>query len=664
MAVDSIARMLAADASDIAEQAMKAIIEFPQGFTYKGEVDYFSDLPTTGNTVGDVYTVKYKGSSGTEPSGDEYVWGKYQGVEQWILRNNLSQYAKIDGSYILMNVGTSDNLVDKKAVGSLQSPFFFRPTAGDVISINGESSAQIKSIHGKTLVWNQLVKSVAGKTQNGVTFVNNGDGTYTVYTDDNGATANTTLDLSGAVHIGLGHKICIYGCPAGGSSNGYSIADTWNGQREYGEGLIYTLAASPTVSIVIRIASGTKIPSTSPVTFQPQSFDLTAIFGAGNEPSRVAEFRSEYQLSHYDYSAPRMLNFAGTGIKSVGFNQLDPETGKMPVIANKQYQIVGTYTEITSDSEGAITPDSDGYFTPTLPGILTVTGATTSTCVHLVHSGYRDDETEAYWSETRQLPTATYFPTGMKSAGSVYDELTPDKAITRIASINLHDATWVKNSDHQYYHAFTEDEPGAIRTTTSPFNVACSARYTPGSAYDGTLTDRSICTTALGVWIYDEAETGSTPALIPEGATLYYPVGTPTETPIDPPLNLSYRVADFGTEEVIAPNGDAPTTSPIVMKAHYNRDYTRQLDNIMDNIGDGAEAGALAESAQSVNAGRLIMGGFNSDDEATLNDSQIRAAVAKIVVEAIYNTPTADGVYMFKATVTDGEATFSWEAAE
>jgi len=35
---------------------------------------------------------------------------------------------------------------------------------------------------------------------------------------------------------------------------------------------------------------------------------------------------------------------------------------------------------------------------------------------------------------TLSLPISTYFPTGMKSAGSVYDELTESKAITRIGS--------------------------------------------------------------------------------------------------------------------------------------------------------------------------------------------------------------------------------------
>ena len=54
------------------------------GIHYKGEVNYYSNLPTTGVSIGDAYTVKYSGSSGTTPDGTEYVWGTVSGTNQWI----------------------------------------------------------------------------------------------------------------------------------------------------------------------------------------------------------------------------------------------------------------------------------------------------------------------------------------------------------------------------------------------------------------------------------------------------------------------------------------------------------------------------------------------------------------------------------------------------
>lgn len=76
MATDIIARGLAA-------QTAAAVEALPKGIVYRGAVDYEADLPNNAE-IGDAYTVKYKGTSGTEPSGAEFVWGNYEGTNQWI----------------------------------------------------------------------------------------------------------------------------------------------------------------------------------------------------------------------------------------------------------------------------------------------------------------------------------------------------------------------------------------------------------------------------------------------------------------------------------------------------------------------------------------------------------------------------------------------------
>lgn len=43
------------------------------GLTYKGTVDYVGQLPGD-HAEGDCYTVLYRGSSGTDEDGTEYVW--------------------------------------------------------------------------------------------------------------------------------------------------------------------------------------------------------------------------------------------------------------------------------------------------------------------------------------------------------------------------------------------------------------------------------------------------------------------------------------------------------------------------------------------------------------------------------------------------------------
>lgn len=68
------------------------IASLPKGIVYKGAVAYESDLPNN-PSLGDAYTVKYRGLSGEVVNGQEYVWGKYENVNQWIaLGSDMSQY--------------------------------------------------------------------------------------------------------------------------------------------------------------------------------------------------------------------------------------------------------------------------------------------------------------------------------------------------------------------------------------------------------------------------------------------------------------------------------------------------------------------------------------------------------------------------------------------
>lgn len=55
----------------------------------------------------------------------------------------------------------------------------------------------------------------------------------------------------------------------------------------------------------------------------------------------------------------------------------------------------------------------------------------------------------------------------------------------------------------------------------------------------------------------------------------------PVETPIDPPLNLVYKVSDFGTENAKS----SVTSAPFIADIAYNSDFTRMIVNNSDHIG-------------------------------------------------------------------------------
>ena len=73
------AQQAAASATAAAQSAAAAA----SGVKYIGAVNYYSSLPSN-PSPGDAYTVKYKGTSGSDPDGREYSWGNYEGTYQWI----------------------------------------------------------------------------------------------------------------------------------------------------------------------------------------------------------------------------------------------------------------------------------------------------------------------------------------------------------------------------------------------------------------------------------------------------------------------------------------------------------------------------------------------------------------------------------------------------
>ena len=295
--------------------------------------------------------------------------------------------------------------------------FTHRPTrdAGDV----GRGNVTIRCIRGKTLIWNQMVGALTPSSINDLTVSFTGG----VLTVSGTASANTNLKLIDSDDFTNGHKYLVCGVPTGGSSSTYG--GYWSNS-----GLFYSdniITYNSNGSLNIRIISGATVNLSCIL----QVFDLTAVFGAGNEPSTVAAFKALFPLNYYAYNAGSLLNFNGTGLKTVGFNAYN--NGTAYVLGGQQYQITGSYTTLSLDGT-TVTPNGSGIFTPAKNGTLTVTGGDGTTCVHLTHSGWRNGEYEAYWESTLTLPVSTYFATGMKSVGPTYDELTETKAIQRIGS--------------------------------------------------------------------------------------------------------------------------------------------------------------------------------------------------------------------------------------
>ena len=102
-AMDRISPMtLAAARIDARRIAQEAMAELPNGISYLGSVNYEKDLPEDAY-VGDEYTVRYEGESGTERNGWKYLWDG----ESWVKTGqtlDLGLYIDAEG-YICQRAG-------------------------------------------------------------------------------------------------------------------------------------------------------------------------------------------------------------------------------------------------------------------------------------------------------------------------------------------------------------------------------------------------------------------------------------------------------------------------------------------------------------------------------------------------------------------------------
>ena len=471
-----------------------------------------------------------------------------------------------------------------------------------------DGTASIESIKGRTLGWNQLAstaKPASDSTVNGVTITNNHDGTFTL----NGTASEATVFNIGDVTVGTSnHKILVNGCPSGGAASKYRLKDGYGVNSDVGGGIIDQVPNNNTIAQII-IASGYTCDN---LVFRPQLFDLTAMFGAGNEPATVEEFTALFPEPYYPYDAGSLLSVQMEGIETVGFNQWDTDTSgaqyighyyiegekynyvkrensnydcyRVPVFPSTEYCI-----SVDSDTLGSIANkryvDASGNFisgdvvgwdalygvftTPSTAKYIEVSvpvGTTKKLCINL--SGPRNGEYEPYLSEQRAIPAATYFPDGMRSAGSVYDELTETQAVTRVGEVDLGTLEWTRNSYGIFFASPTNMAPPKTTNAERNNGIVCAAYGIDASSttINESMTDGTMKRLGGHVYIQDTAYTDVAAfKAAMSGVMLHYELATATITPIDPALNLTYKAASGGTERVMH---DEPTAPPTMVVAY------------------------------------------------------------------------------------------------
>ena len=179
----------------------------------------------------------------------------------------------------------------------------------------GAKLMSVKSVGGKSVVWNQLVKPVPTVvTQAGVKFTFSNDGIVTL--NGTATTTGNAISLQ-SVKNQKGHKYLMVANPLSGvyGADKLLFSSQSFGQDSTGHGTIITNESSNAVwYYTIYVYEGVTYDN---VKLQPQIFDLTTMFGSGNEPTSVEEFEKMLPADYYPYAVGEIVS-AGTEEVVVG----------------------------------------------------------------------------------------------------------------------------------------------------------------------------------------------------------------------------------------------------------------------------------------------------------------------------------------------------------
>lgn len=518
--------------------------------------------------------------------------------------------ASQEGYFPKMSVGIAANLAGRGE--ATEQVFTYRPTDGGTSIESGV--AKIRRVKGNSIVWNQLMYPTKWTTDSVNGTVNMSDD-YSEITHINAG--NNSFAYIHASNINYpsreGHIMYFYA----EVSKGYSFyACKTNARDEFTLSPIVKVTNNGlrTPLIAFYKNDGSNFEAGEEITIKNVvMFDLTAMFGAGNELATVEEFRALYPDSYYPYNAGELRDLVCSGIKTVGFNQWDEQwevgnlgtdeygspitfdgmirsTNYNPIFPSTEYYIrtsnAATYIwyydsdkkyigrDINPNSRFFITPTNAAYFKLRIGDTTnTITTYNHDICINLHHTGWRDGDYEPYKEVTHSLPLSQ-ITNGepLRKAGSVYDEINETEYIKRVGVVDLGSYDWYETPNGTFNTVVNIPD---IKAVESEHNYTCKKYIgvsNPSTIYAGTADNLTISTNAAGrIYIRDDAyKTGTAYAAVPalkaslSGVLLHYELAEPIVKPIETPLNLDYQVEDFGTEEALLTDNSAPFSADIV----------------------------------------------------------------------------------------------------
>ena len=551
------------------------------------------------------------------------------------------QKANKIGEYPDMIVGSAAAL---KGDTAQSAEFVFRPSGSPDKVASG--LAQMEAIKGKSLVWNQLQKTISSiqKSENGVTFeLTNSKRTIKAVVTNVTALSYAYENTQTATSLTEGHIYLTRGCPKGGSLSTYFATNAIysNYGNDYGDGYIFTadnshLKFSADLTIKTGAEAGT-------YEYTPQLFDLTQMFGAGNEPATVAEFEKLYPLPYYAYNAGTIINNAATGLEVVGFNQWDEEwevgyfydnggniayggettsttcirsknyipvfpstnyfgkvgSGKLYRVAffDKNYNYIGL-VQNNSASLSFTTPSNAYYIKFHTEAYGNV--YKNDICINLSDTA-KNGTYEPYKKSTVELniPTltgklngegesVTICADGMRGAGTAFDEGIVEngyltKVVKRFGAVDLGTLNWEIPQNKTSFRSTGIVSDVVYISDNGIGKIICSRYKADTAANCFNSASNMICgiSNQKKVYISDSAYSDAAAfKTAMDGVELIYELAEPQVYVLDTPIPVNYQVDGGGTERRLPEDTASEVNAPFAANIRYSMDAVGMLNNL------------------------------------------------------------------------------------
>lgn len=529
------------------------------------------------------------------------------------LTTTVNNKAEQDGTYPDMTVGTAEmaeTLGGRPFINNAE--FTFRATADKNNSVT-DGMATITKLMGNSVVWNNpwQVNNYNNQATGVTAEWDDAHSVIAVYGTLN-ADSSSDQNIYGAFRELSTNKNDKWAIISNGSKHYmlYTYGAVSMGTDK--SSVIAVANSTGTFNISLRPIDGVAVGTQIQENITPEIVNLTKMFGEGNEPTTIEEYYLRKPIGVEGIKVEgEVFNMNAKCIKSVGDNAWDEQwevgninlfTGEneesiykirsknyIKILPNTRYffrKPSGAYVlPYYYDEDKQFIASDDVLYTSEEGNEFTTMNAAYMrfSCTYvnyeiqynndlmltLVHSGWKQDTDagyQPYWEDilTFDPRIKEAFPNGMQKWDSVYNKNGKGYIVKGTGVLNN-----LGSQINNYYGTVSFSTTGYIMCSTdaiqnlvykSPANnlsgeVICAA-YPTRSADSIYLENEGIDIDIDGrLHLFDNthrlASDYNTIKNKLANTTVYYRLANPEIIEYDTPFNLSYRVADFGTEEVI-----------------------------------------------------------------------------------------------------------------